>query len=30
MVEQSVCSADDCETILPDDRVELVEVPVEE
>ena len=29
MTEQPVCSADDCETIVPDDRVELVEVPVE-
>ena len=29
MTEQPVCSADDCETIIPDDRVELVEVPVE-
>ena len=28
MTEQPVCSADDCETIIPDDRVELVEVPV--
>ena len=25
MTEQPVCSADDCETIIPDDRVELVE-----
>ena len=29
MTEQPVCSADNCETILPDDRVELVEAPIE-
>ena len=29
MTEQPICSADDCETTIPDDRVELAEVPVE-
>ena len=29
MIEQPVCSADDCDAIIPDDLVELVEVPVE-
>ena len=29
ITDQSVCSADDYETTIPDDQVELVEVPVE-
>ena len=29
ITDQSVCSADDYETTIPDDRVELVEVPLE-
>ena len=30
MTDQPICSADDYETIIPDDRVKLVEVPVED
>ena len=29
MTEQPVCGADDCENSIAEDRVELVEVPVE-